>query len=125
TLRALDYFTGNPNTTTSLDDARVDLSQAADSYELHVFSADGVLLAGHFEHGHQKVLQRAALTRGGLDEQSDSTTPNVPLLPSLQDDSGFWSEFPATASHVLTEASAATLHLSGPFTLEILGLDLR
>jgi hypothetical protein len=125
TLRMLNPVTGNPNTTLDVDGARLDLARLVGSYELHLFTPEGVSLAGHFDGGRQKVLHRAAISRAGLDEQKDSGVPALPNPPGMAKESGFWSEFPANASHVLTEADSATFHLSGTFVLEILGLDLR
>ncbi|MEA3202361.1 MAG: hypothetical protein QOI63_27, partial [Thermoplasmata archaeon] len=62
----------------------------------------------------------------GIGEKDNGDSGVFVPFPSAQDtEHGAWSKVSATTPHVLTEATTATLRLTGTFTVEVVGLDFR
>jgi hypothetical protein len=128
TGHALNGVSPNTPRGAGLDAARLELTGVAAEYRFHLFSSDGLPASGRVDHGSQRALQQPEFTLDGIEDKSNQGDGSLlaPLsgLGSGKED-GAWSRPVAPTPHVLTQAKAGALRLTGTFTIEVVGFDFR
>lgn len=122
TGHALNTLSENPSRTAGLDSAKLALTGVAAEYQFHLFSPTGLDMKGRVDRGSQRALQQPEFTIDGIEDKGDQGDG---MQGSLDEDEGYWSAPVAPTAHVLTEAGAGALRLTGTFTIEVVGFDFR
>lgn len=127
TLRLLDSVQPPQPRRVAADEARLDLEGQPTAYQVNAFPTS--LAAPPEAHatltgGQQSVLQDPVLSSDGIYPRGSRGAGVLPSAPQSSAPS-FWSHPPAGGPHVVNQASAATVHLAGTFTVEVIGFDLH
>lgn len=122
-IHLLDAATGPPAPTkVFLDDAALDLAGTRGAaYALHLIAQDAAVQS-HVASGRLTAVQNPQLDQDGINEgqQHGATTVQSPFANG---EPSTWSYPTAASPHVLTDAQAGTLRITGTFVLEASGLD--
>lgn len=125
TLYATDSVTGPQYDPFKVDHATGQLSGMQASYNLNIFADRAIPFRASIPQGQQTVLAHPELDVGSIKESPSASGP-VPNAPSNSPQGPYWTIRDAESAHVLTEAlGAATLHLEGTFTVEVIGFDFE